>query len=206
MVEPTNGVTPDNHFDMLLKFLKSQEEILERLEQLKLVDKVEGADRKKQERKFASTRATSKDGDEVCGICGGGGHTNKIYFCKKFKGLKLHEKKTALKKLGACRKCLGYHDADGYCRDTFLCRNQDCKRTSGAPDHHYFLCPTAEVRREGGKEGKGKFTEEQEAFLSQLAPELAEQGRKAFSNRASVTLKAAGQSELLKEIGLTDQC
>ena len=29
MVEPTNGVTPDNHFDRLLKFLKNQEEILE---------------------------------------------------------------------------------------------------------------------------------------------------------------------------------
>ncbi|XP_061896161.1 uncharacterized protein LOC133645296 [Entelurus aequoreus] len=210
MVEPTNRVTPDNHFDMLLKFLKSQEEILERLEQLKLVDKAEEADRKKPERKFASTRATSKDGDEVCGICGGGGHTNKIYFCKKFKGLKLHEKKMALKKLGACRKCLGYHDAGGYCRDTFLCGNQDCKRASGTPDHHYFLCPTAEARREGskgakgGKEGKGKFTEEQEAFLSQLAPELAVKGRKAFSNRASMTLKSAGQSELLKETGLAE--
>ncbi|KAM4521343.1 uncharacterized protein PAE49_002487, partial [Odontesthes bonariensis] len=209
MVEATNGVTPGNHFDMLLKFLKNQEEILERLEQLTIVDKVEKTDRK-QERKFASTRATRKDVDEVCGICGGDGHANKIYFCKKFKGLKLQEKKTALKKLGACKKCLGYHDADGYCRDNFLCRNPDCKRTSGAPDHHYFLCPTAEARRgEGGKgargrEGKGKFTEEQEAFLSQLAPELADQCRKAFTNRASVTLKAASQSELLKETGLTE--
>lgn len=206
MVEPRNNVTPDNHFDMLLKFLKNQEEILERLEQLKIVDKVDKTDRK-QERRFASTRATKKDVDEVCGICGDGGHTNKIFFCKKFKSLKLPEKKTALKKLGACKKCLGHHDADGYCRDNFLCRNADCKRVSSAPDHHYFLCPKTEARREewkGGKYGRGKFTEEQEAFFTQLSPELAEQCRKAFTNRASVTLKSAGQSELLEENGLTE--
>lgn len=211
MVEPKNNVTPDNHFDMLLKFLKNQQGILERFEQLKIVDKVDKAERK-QERRFASTRAMKKDDwdddVEVCSICGDGGHANKIYFCKKFKSLKLSEKKTALKKLRACRKCLGHHDTDGYCRDNFLCRNPDCKRAGSAPDHHYFLCPTAEARRgeggKGGKDGRGKFTEEQEAFLSQLTPELAEQCRKAFTNRASATLKSAGQSELQEETGLTE--
>lgn len=34
MTNPRNGVTPENHFDGLLKFLKTQEEILEKLEQL----------------------------------------------------------------------------------------------------------------------------------------------------------------------------
>ena len=34
MVNPGNGITPGNHCDSLLKFLKTQEEILEKLEQL----------------------------------------------------------------------------------------------------------------------------------------------------------------------------
>ncbi|KAI3365757.1 hypothetical protein L3Q82_000765 [Scortum barcoo] len=34
MVKPENAITPDNHFDSLLNFLKTQEEILEKLEQL----------------------------------------------------------------------------------------------------------------------------------------------------------------------------
>ena len=36
MVNSSNNVTTDNHFDMLLKFLKNQEEILERLNQLRV--------------------------------------------------------------------------------------------------------------------------------------------------------------------------
>lgn len=209
MVDASNNVTPDNHFDILLKFLKNQEEILERLEQLKIVDKVDKPD-KKQERRFATTRATKQEFGEVCVVCGDRGHSSKIFFCKKFKAMKLHEKKVALKKLGACRKCLELHDEDGYCKDNFLCRNAECKRGASAPDHHYFLCPKAEARRgeegKGGKDGrgKGKFTEEQEKFFSQLTPELADQCRKAFTNRASVTLKTAGRSELLEKSGLTE--
>ena len=63
------------------------------------------------------------------------------------------EKDAAVKKLGACRKCLGCQDDEGYCRDSFLCRNNDCKkgRTS---DHHYFLCPKGEFRR--GNEEKSE--------------------------------------------------
>lgn len=79
MIEPRNNVTSDNHFDMLLKFLKSQEEILERLEQLKTVEKVERPDRsdKKFDRKIASTRTTKKgEPDDVCGVCGDSGQQN----------------------------------------------------------------------------------------------------------------------------------
>lgn len=40
MVNPANGVTPDNHFDSLLfLFLKTQDEILEKLEQLGVSEK-----------------------------------------------------------------------------------------------------------------------------------------------------------------------
>ena len=68
MVNSSNNVTTDNHFDMLLKFLKNQEEILERLDQLRVVEKMEKPEReKKYERKYASTRTTKKGGlEDVC--------------------------------------------------------------------------------------------------------------------------------------------
>ena len=56
---------------MLLKFLKKQEEILERLEQLRIVEKMEKSDRpeNKYERKYASTRTTEKrELEDVCGV------------------------------------------------------------------------------------------------------------------------------------------
>lgn len=213
MIEPRNNVTSDNHFDMLLKFLKNQEEILEGLEQLKTVEKMEKPDRsdKKFERKIASTRTTKKgEPDDVCGVCGDSGHNNKIFFCRKFRGLKLPEKKTALKKLGACRKCLGCHEEDGHCRDTFLCRNKDCKRGGGAPDHHYFLCPKREVKR--GEEGKSskdgrsesKLTEEREEILSEHPPGMADRCRKTFTNKTTGRSDASSQPELLERNGLSE--
>ena len=58
----------DNHFDMLLKFLKNQEYIFERLEQLSTVEKMEKADRteNKYERKNASARTIKKTCRCVC--------------------------------------------------------------------------------------------------------------------------------------------
>lgn len=154
---------------------------------------------KKYERKIASTRTTKKgEPDEVCGVCGDSGHNNKIFFCRKFKRLKLSEKKAVVKRLGACRKCLGCHDEGGYCRDTFLCRNKDCKREGGAPNHPFFLCPKGEVKRgeegKSGKDGKGgsKLTEEQEEILSELSPEMADRCRKAFTNKTTVTSYCRG--------------
>lgn len=86
-------------------------------------------------------------------MCGDEKHKDKIFFCKTFRGLTVPQKKAALEKLGACRKCLGCHDEDRYCRDAYLCRNRDCKRGSSA-DHHYFLCPRGEFQR--GEERIGK--------------------------------------------------
>lgn len=85
MVNPRNNVRPDNHFASLLKFLKTQEEILERLEQLGVAEKP----KRKLERKFASTRSTKKEG---CVVCGDERHREKVFFCKRFKELKLAEK------------------------------------------------------------------------------------------------------------------
>ena len=213
MVDPANDVTSDNHFGMLLKFLKKQEEILERLEQLRTVEKMEKSDHpeNRYERKYASTRTTEKgELEDVCGVCGDSGHKNKIFFCRKFKWLKLPEKRSVLEKLGACIKCLGCHDDDGYCRDTFLCRNKDCKEGGGTPDHHYFLCPKGELKRGEveksgkGSRGKSKLTEEQEGFLSELSPELAERCKRAFTNKTTVTNNAKVQSELLEKKGLSE--
>lgn len=84
MLEPSNDVTPDNHFDMLLKFLKRQEGVLERLEQLKTVEKVERTDYcpgKKSEKRYASTKMAKKGMGDVCDICDDWRHHDKIFFC-----------------------------------------------------------------------------------------------------------------------------
>jgi len=53
--KPENGVTPVNHFNALLKFLKEQEEILESLEQLKITETSEKMEKPQNrfERKYA---------------------------------------------------------------------------------------------------------------------------------------------------------
>ncbi len=96
MVNPSNNVTPENHFDSLLKFLKNQEEILEKLKQLGVTEKPERFE-KKFEKKYSLTRSTKKDGG--CVVCGDESHTEKLFFCKKFKELKTSEKLNAVKKL-----------------------------------------------------------------------------------------------------------
>jgi len=88
MVNPRNGVTPDNHFDILLTFLKTQEDILEKLDQLGVSEKPE----KKAmypEKRYASTKSTRRGG---CVVCGDEKHRDKIFFCKQFKELKPGEK------------------------------------------------------------------------------------------------------------------
>lgn len=123
MVEAENNVTQDNHFDMLLAFLKKQEDIFERLDHLKIVEKSERSDKaeSKFNKKYASTRTTKKDDTEGgCIICGEEKHKDRIFFCKKFKALKLSEKETAVKKIGACRKCLECHKNNDDCKHYYL--------------------------------------------------------------------------------------
>ncbi len=57
MMDTANAITPDNHFDELLRFLQKQEETLERLEQLKMSKRAEKPERKS-ERTYAFTRMT----------------------------------------------------------------------------------------------------------------------------------------------------
>ena len=188
MVNPENAITPDNHFDSLLKYLKTQEEILEKLEQLGVSEK---PDKKLAytEKKYASTRSTRKGG---CVVCGDEKHRENIFFCKRFKELKPNGKLNAVEKLGACKKCLVCHDDDGECNDTYLCKNWDCRRGSSA-DHHLFLCRRGDAKRSGtdrpqrSSVSRHKLTDDQEKFVSELSLEMAEKFRRAFTNITAKT-------------------
>lgn len=154
MLNPTNNVTADTHFDSLFKYLKTQEAILKKLEQMKVS--------KQSERKTNARKGG-------CVVCGNETHREKIFFCKRFKKLHFDEKLNAVEKLGACRRCLMCHAQDDECTDTYLCWNRDCNR-GGCSDHHFFLC----LRGFNGKESKvpkpntrrQTFTEEQEKLIS----------------------------------------
>lgn len=202
MMEPSNNVTTGNHFDMLLKFLQKQEGILERLEQLKVVDKQDQYPVKRSEKKFASTKTTKRELENACAVCGEGRHYNKLFFCRKFKALTVPEKKATLKKLGTCTKCLSWHSDGGGCKDTFLCRNKECKK-GGSADHHYFLCPqntkAGDEAFRKSSPSKTKLTDEQEEFLSELSPEMAERCKKAFTNGTRVGSSNKVPSPLLKK-------
>lgn len=180
MVNPRNGVTPDNHFDSLLTFLKTQEEILEKLDQLGVSEKSE-----KKPNYLESKHASNKVHNGRCVVCGDERHCNKFFFCKRFKELRPGEKLNGVEKLGACKRCPVCHAENDECTDTYLCTN--CKRGSSS-DHHFFLFLKGDFKRkESEKVGKPStrrqtFTEEQEKLISELTPDMAERFRKAFTN------------------------
>ncbi|XP_039456743.1 uncharacterized protein LOC120433854 [Oreochromis aureus] len=212
VADSRNAVTPERRFDSLLEFLKEQETIYEQLDHLK---EEEPSKRERVELKHSRTRFTKSGSDERCVVCGDGKHKKKLYFCRQFKTLKLAEKKAAIKKLGACWSRLEVHDNRSYCKPTYLCKNPGCKEAHAA-EHHYYLCPNAEVRKgsaagrqnrsdpEGGKVSR-KCTEDQEEFLRKLSPELARECRDAFSNTASRACSTTKeQPSLLFEGGLRE--
>lgn len=209
--EEEDTLSPDARFDKLLQFLKGQEKIYEQLEQLR--DDEPSKREPKIPHKHARTKATkSSSSQAACVVCGESGHRKKLFYCKKFKTLKLAEKKDAVRRLGACGKCLEVHGDDGDCKTTFLCRNEGCKDTQG-PGHHYYLCaksgnkgseprrPKPSPIRSGGK----NYTEAQEEFLTRLPPELAQQCRNVFCNSVSKTLSSnRPERSLLAESGLQE--
>ncbi|XP_032434156.1 uncharacterized protein LOC116729604 [Xiphophorus hellerii] len=188
-----NAVVPENRFDHLLAFLKDQENIYEQLEQLR---EEEPSRRETQmEQRHARTKSVKAIDDFAsCVVCGDGKHRKRLYFCKQFRTLTLTEKRAAVKKVGACIKCLEIHDDKSYCKPGFLCKNQSCRNAEDP--HHYYLCPSAEAKKSnttqrrnriGPEEDKGsrKYTEDQEEFLKKLSPDLAKHCRDVFSNTAS---------------------
>ncbi|KAJ8278530.1 hypothetical protein GJAV_G00088610 [Gymnothorax javanicus] len=206
---------PEKRFDSLLAFLKSQESIYEQLDQLR--DEELPRKEIRPEQRQARTRPSNQSSSHLsgCVICGDIKQKKKLYFCKKFRALKLTEKKDAVRKLGACWKCLEVHDDDNHCKTSFLCKNPECEDKK-ATDHHYYLCPNAEASRgstaqrrsKGSTVGGGNkrnYTEVQEEFFRKLSPELAQQCRDAFCNTAASTSHVAkSHSSLLAESGLAE--
>ncbi|XP_058477623.1 uncharacterized protein LOC131448851 [Solea solea] len=209
-----NDVTSRNRFDSLLAFLKDQESIYEQLEQLK--EEEPSKRETKVEPRYARTKSTKSSNDqEGCVVCSDVKHKRKIYFCRQFRALKLAEKRAAVKRLGACKRCLEVHGEGSQCKPGFLCRNQDCK-DADTPEHHFYLCPNAEAKKSSdgqkrsrfgpeGDKGRRKYTEEQEDFFGKLSPELANQCRNVFSNTASRAFNTVkDQPSLLGESGLQE--
>ena len=209
MVDPKNKVTPDNHFDMLLKFLKNQEEVLERLEQLRTVEKVSDHP----ERKYENVPQQEPQRKECWKM---------FVRCVAMEGIRTRFSSVRNSKEWSYlrRKLLWKiweHAENAWdsmmmmdFAETFLCRNKDCRKGGGPSDHHYFLCPKGGLKKghdeKSGKisRSKSKLTEEQEEFLSELSPELAEWCRKAFTNKTVVGKNTKDQSELLKSNGLAE--
>lgn len=121
------AVQNQNCFDILLTFLKAQEKIYEKLDQLK-----EEEPSRKEHTRTRTAKASSEPAG--CIVCGDIKHRTKLYFCRKFTtNLRPSEKRNAVMKLGACSRCLEVHGAK-HCKATFLCKNTECK-----DKHHYYL-------------------------------------------------------------------
>ncbi len=92
----------DKRFDYL-KFHQGQEAIYEKLDQLR-----EEEPKPKSEPRQARTRTSTQLSDQAqrCVVCGDCKHKKRLYFCQKFRTLKMSEKRDAVRKRGACKKCL----------------------------------------------------------------------------------------------------
>lgn len=79
MVNLSNNVTTENRFDSLHRFLKTKEEISNKLEQL--------GETENQKRSFkeSSPQHIPQKKDGGCIVCGDQNHKEKLFFCKQFK-------------------------------------------------------------------------------------------------------------------------
>ncbi len=200
----------DKRFDYLLKFLQGQEAIYEKLDQLR-----EEEPKPKSEPRQTRTRTSTQLSDQAqgCVVCGDCKHKKRLYFCQKFRTLKMSEKRDAVRKLGACKKCLEIHNEGDYCKSEFLCRRPDCIEQRAA-EHHYYLCPRAGtskgnvVQRSNNSKVGGNttelYTQAQEEFIKSLSPELAEKCCNAFCNTIARTSLVSNQPSLLAENGIVE--
>ncbi|XP_061917836.1 uncharacterized protein LOC133659119 [Entelurus aequoreus] len=115
-----NTVNPQNRFDKLITFLKSQESIYEQLDQLSNV--FEPTKEQTKLIKYARTKSAKSSSETAgCIICGDPKHRRRLYFCRRFRiNLKPSEKRDAAQQLGACKRCLEVHSSDP-------CRNTTCQ-------------------------------------------------------------------------------
>jgi len=202
--DPASGFSSRNHFDCLLQYLKRQEDILEELDQLQIQPSpVNKPERMKEKKAF--TRATSGNSpSNSCIVCGDDVHAGRLFACKVFKRLNLSSKKTHLKKVGACFKCLRHHGEDGSCTLKYLCSKDDCQR-GGTSDHNYLLCPKSPIKKRDKSSGEQSdpkvqrrglgLTDKQEELLAKLSPELKAEFKEAFSNKVSTTVCASSSNK-----------
>ncbi|CAM4471325.1 unnamed protein product [Leuciscus chuanchicus] len=178
----------DKRFDYLLKFLQGQEAIYEKLDQLR-----EEEPKPKSEPRQARTRTSTQLSNQAqgCVVCGDGKHKKRLYFCQKFRTLKLSEKRDAVRKLGACKKCLEIHNEGDYCKSEFLYRRPDCIEQRAA-EHHYYLCPRAGT-------SKGNVIQR-----SNNNSKVGEKWRNAFCNTIARTSLVSNQPSLLAENGIVE--
>lgn len=79
-------------------------------------------------------------------------HRRKLYFWKQFQILKLAEKKTAVRKLRACKRCLEVNGESTYFEPIYLCKN----RNGHAPEYNYYPCPNAKATKNEVKQNTQK--------------------------------------------------
>lgn len=116
MVNASNNVMPDNHFDRLPNYLKGREEIDEKLGQLdhaSVRDQLEKATNL--EKRYAATKSARRLGSD---INGDERHRGKILLCKQFKEVEASKKLEAAEKLGVCSRCLMCPTQGDECKDT----------------------------------------------------------------------------------------
>ncbi|KAJ0068903.1 hypothetical protein NL108_014013 [Boleophthalmus pectinirostris] len=122
-----------------------------------------------------------------CVICGDSKHSKRLYFCKRFQVLKISEKKDAVRKLGACIKCLEVHSEHDNCKEEFFCNRPECSKSK---EHHFLLCPRpvpkTRVSAVGGDSNKS-YTEAQKEFVKKLPSGRAKENNHVFSNSMTKT-------------------
>lgn len=65
MLEPSSNVTPDKHFDMLSRFLLKQDEVHDKLEKLKTVEKKERGNCSSRKKIYVSNKMAKKGMKDV---------------------------------------------------------------------------------------------------------------------------------------------
>lgn len=164
---PVNDVHPGNRFDRLLMFLEDQKSFgsCYPANNSLLMLLRDQATRRNQVTE--GERSRSPRLQQV---------KSKLFRCKTLRKANLSEKKSQVKKVKACTKCLDVHRVESDCTPKFLCRKEECKKGDTPADHHYFLCPEASTKKDAAKrENKAEEkrgtqgpTEEQEAVFAEL--------------------------------------
>ncbi|RXN11482.1 gag-pol fusion poly [Labeo rohita] len=222
------GSTVTSHSQSrLLMFLGDQKSLLVRLEQLlpskqwlanapeRSGHREKPGDRWREKKSFTKISASEikRDSKQLpCAMCGDGDHGGKLFRCKIFRKASLPEKKSQVKKVKACVKCLDVHGVEGDCTSKFLCRKEECKKGDTPADHHYFLCHRVSAKKDTArrenkveeKKGTQGPTEEQEAVFAGLGltPHQLEAVRSACTNKATSTV--CSRKSLIERSGLKE--